>query len=128
MRALLAILGQWIGAAWRNRWTFLVPVATLLLPATIYAVSLPDVYEAKAIVHVKPLSSGDVGSGLPQEQMERPDEVMPTVRDRIFTRDHLEAVVPILIPGLRGRRGPARPRGHVEELRLGADGEHASSR
>ena len=106
MRALLAILGQWIGAAWRNRWTFLVPVATLLLPATIYAVSLPDVYEAKAIVHVKPLSSGDVGSGLPQEQMERPDEVMPTIRDRIFTRNHLVEVVPLLIPGLEGEVDP----------------------
>lgn len=97
MRALLAILRQFFGAAWRNRWTFLVPVATLLLPATIYAVSLPDVWEAKAVVHVKPLSSGDLGSGLPQEQMERSDEVMPTVRDRIFTRDNLQAVVPILL-------------------------------
>ena len=51
MKALFAILGQWIAAGWRHRWTFLVPVATLLLPATIYAVSLPDVYEAKAVVN-----------------------------------------------------------------------------
>ena len=106
MKALLAILGQWIAAAWRNRWTFLVPVATLLLPATIYAVSLPDVYEAKASVHVKPLSTGEVGSGLPREQTERPDEVMPTIRDRIFTRDNLEAVVPILIPDSGGEVEP----------------------
>ena len=106
MKALLAILGQWIGAAWRNRWTFLVPVATLLLPAAIYAVSLADLWEAKAIVHVRPLSTGEVGSGLPQEQADRPDEVMPTVRDRIFTRGNLESVVPILIPDAQGNADP----------------------
>jgi len=98
MKALLALLGGALGFAWRNRWTFLVPVATLLLPATIYAVSLPDVYEAKAIVRVSPLSPGTSGSTLPQERADTVDEVMPTIRDRIFTRGNLERVVPVLHP------------------------------
>lgn len=123
MKALLAILGQWIGAAWRNRWTFLVPVATLLLPATIYAVSLPEVWEPRAKVHVRPLSTGDVGSGLPQEQTDRPDEVMPTVRDRLFTRGNLETVVPILIPEAQGAVDPLV----LEEMAKGFAWEQTAS-
>jgi uncharacterized protein involved in exopolysaccharide biosynthesis len=83
---------------WRRRWTFLVPVATLLLPATLYAVSLADVYDAKATVLVREVEPGGADSPLPREGTDRPDEVMATVRDRIFTRNNLQSVVPILAP------------------------------
>ena len=50
-----------VGAAWSQRWTYAVPVATLLLPATLYAVRQPDVFRARAVVFARPLEGRHQG-------------------------------------------------------------------
>lgn len=99
MKELWLALCRGIALLWRHRWTFAVPVATFLLPATLYAVHLPDVYEAEATVHVRPLRSGSTDNALPRAPADRAEELMATVRDRILTRANLKAVLPIFDPG-----------------------------
>ncbi len=100
MSALLTIVYRGFLTLWRNRWTFGVPIVTLMLPAVLYAISLPDVYEAKALVQVRPLNPANIDYALPQEAPNSTDEVMATVRDRIFTRPNLKAVLPTIDPDL----------------------------
>lgn len=89
-----------VRVAWRHRWTYAVPVATLLLPATLYAVRQPDVYRARAVVFVRPLDSAAVGGALPQERAAQTYELVQTSRDRLLTNANAAAVVPILAPGV----------------------------
>lgn len=83
--------------AWRHRWTFGVPVATLLLPAALYVVRLPDVYRAATQVSVLPRSSSS-GGGIPTSREQRTEQLMATARDRVLAQGNIEAMVPILYP------------------------------
>jgi len=83
--------------AWRHRWTFGVPVATLLLPAALYVVRLPDVYRAGTQVSVLPRSSASAG-GIPTSREQRTEQVMATARDRVLAQQNIEAMSPILYP------------------------------
>ena len=94
-----AALRAAVGTAWRHRWTYAVPVATLVLPATLYAVRQPDVYRARAVVIVRPLENAAVGGGLPQERASQTYELVQTSRDRLLTFANAGPVVPILYPG-----------------------------
>jgi uncharacterized protein involved in exopolysaccharide biosynthesis len=96
VRALLIVLRRFFAAVWRHRWAYAVPVATLLLPATIWAVRLADVYEARTVVQVQPLRPENIGGALPQETTSRPEGILGTVRDRLFARENLQAAAPIL--------------------------------
>jgi len=98
--ALWTLIRRGFQSLWRNRWTFGVPVVTLVLPAVFYAVSLPDEYEAKALVQVRPLNSASIDYALPQEAPNSTGELMATVRDRIFTRPNLKVALPAIDPGL----------------------------
>lgn len=94
-----------VGAAWRHRWTYAVPVATLLLPATLYAVRQPDQFRARAVVFVRPLEGGGSGGMLPQERAAQNYEMVQTSRDRLLTNANAGPVVPLLYPG----HAPADP-------------------
>lgn len=93
-----AALRSAFGAAWRHRWTYAVPVATLLLPATLYAVRQPDVYRARAVVYVRPVDTTAAGGSLPQERAAQTHELVQTSRDRLLTSSNAAPVVPILMP------------------------------
>ncbi len=99
MNVLLAASSRLLRVAWSHRFAFAVPVATLLLPAAIWAVHQPDVYTAEAIVQVQSLQPENIGGALPQETAARPDELLPTIRDRLFSRPNLVATLPLLAPG-----------------------------
>ncbi len=88
-----------VRVGWRHRWTYAVPVASLLLPATLYAVRQPDVYRARAVVFVRPLETAAVGGALPQERAAQTYELVQTSRDRLLTNANAAAVVPLLAPG-----------------------------
>jgi len=85
---------------WGNVWTFALPIATLLLFASIYAVRLPDTYQARALVRVREMTTGDYGSRLPTEEGARAFETVSTVRDRLITMKTLRTILPILAPTL----------------------------
>jgi predicted nucleic acid-binding Zn-ribbon protein len=85
--------------AWRHRWTFAVPVATLLLPATIYAIRLPDVYKAHATVRVKAMEGGRTGADLPTQRTEADYTLVAGSRDRLLTQANVAPLVPILARG-----------------------------
>lgn len=87
------------GVVWRHRWTYAVPVATLLLPATLYAVNQPDMFRARAVVFVRPMDTGSVGGALPQERAAQTHELVQTSRDRLLTSANAAPVIPILLPG-----------------------------
>lgn len=87
------------GVAWRHRWTYAVPVATLLLPATLYAVRLPDLFRARAVVFARPLEGAHVGGSLPTERAAQTYELVQTSRDRLLTNANASPVVPLLYPG-----------------------------
>jgi uncharacterized protein involved in exopolysaccharide biosynthesis len=87
-------------AVWARRWTFGVPVATLLLPATVYAVRQPDVFEAKAFVTLRSVRPENVGAGgaLPQKSETRLEHVVTSARNRLLTHGNAAAVAPVLYP------------------------------
>jgi len=81
-----------------NVWTFALPTATLLLIASVYAVRLPDTYQARALVRVREMTTGDRGSRLPTEEGARAFETVSTVRDRLITMKTMRTIMPILAP------------------------------
>jgi uncharacterized protein involved in exopolysaccharide biosynthesis len=87
-----------LGGLWQHRWLFAVPVATLVLPATVYAVRLPDTYRARAVVYVRPLDATQAGAGLPQERAAQAHEMVQSSRDRLLTAVNAAAIVPVLAP------------------------------
>jgi len=101
-----SFLGSLLARAWRQRWTVLVPIATCVLPATIYALRLPETWEATALVHVRVVRPEHIGRGLPEEREAMPEEMLATVRDRLLARESVEAAAPILHP----RHGAADPK------------------
>lgn len=84
---------------WGRRWTFLVPVATLLAAASLWVVHLKDVYRATAAVSVHPVSSERVGTALPQGGEGRYEQAMASARERLLSQANLKAMVPVLMPG-----------------------------
>ncbi len=97
--------GVWIalrhalGLAWRHKWTFTVPVATLLLPATLLALRLPDTYEAVAVVQVRELTGGEDRGLLPGERSAQGYALVAMARDRLLARQNVSALVDLLAPG-----------------------------
>jgi len=75
-----------------------VPVATLLLPVTIYAIRLPDTYQAAAVVRATEYSSGDTARDLPGQRSGQVYQTAATARDRLYSSDVLQAIVPVLTP------------------------------
>ncbi len=92
-------IGRGLGVAWSHRWLFAVPVATLLLPVTIYAVRLPDTYEATAVVRATEYSSGDTARDLPGQRSGQVYQTAATARDRLYSNEVLKSIVPVLAPG-----------------------------
>ncbi len=84
------------GRLWTHRWAFIVPVAACVLVATLYAVRLPDVYEAKALVHTRIVRPEHIGRGLPEEREAMPEEILATIRDRLLAAPGVEAAAPHL--------------------------------
>jgi uncharacterized protein involved in exopolysaccharide biosynthesis len=117
-------IGRVAAAAWRYRWTFAVPVATLLLPATVMAVRLPDTYRATALVQVRPPRPESITSALPQETEQRPDEVLATLRDGILAHDNVVRIAPLLHGGADGTGVEPKI---VERLRQRVDYERVGS-
>ncbi|MDJ0521338.1 MAG: hypothetical protein QNJ90_04615 [Planctomycetota bacterium] len=93
-----SFFGSLIRRALRHRWIVLVPIATCVLPATIYALRLPETWEAMALVHVRVVRPEHIGRGLPEEREALPEEMLATVRDRLLAREPVEAAAPILFP------------------------------
>jgi uncharacterized protein involved in exopolysaccharide biosynthesis len=109
MSLLPANLRRGARAAWARRWTFAVPVATLLLPAAVHAVRQPDVYEAKAFVAVRSVRPEHVGGGgaLPQKSETRLEHVVTSAKNRLLTHENAAAIVPVLYPAKDPRDGLA---------------------
>lgn len=95
-----SLLGSLLRRVWRQRWTVLVPIVTCILPATIYALRLPETWAATALVHVRIVRPEHIGSDLPEEREAMPEEMLATVRDRLLAREPVEAAAPILFPDL----------------------------
>ncbi len=93
-----SLLGNLIQRALRHRWAVLIPIATCLLPATVYALRLPETWEATALLHVRIVRPEHIGRGLPEEREAMPEEMLATVRDRLLAREAVEAAAPILFP------------------------------
>ena len=93
-----SFLGNLLQRMWRQRWTVLIPVVTCVLPATIYALRLPETWEATALVHVRVVRPEHIGRGLPEEREAMPEEMLATVRDRLLARESVQAAAPILFP------------------------------
>ena len=73
-----------------------MPTATLLFVATLYAVRLPDVYQASATIEIRDLAQGsDVD--LPTERRRVP-QTADTARDRIISQKPVDAIVDVLLP------------------------------
>jgi uncharacterized protein involved in exopolysaccharide biosynthesis len=98
--ALGAVIRRGLGLAWENRWTFSVPVATLLVPATLHVVHLPDTYRATATVRVSPPRLPTLGAAIPQEQDSRAETLLATAKDQLLQKSNVQAVLPILRPAL----------------------------
>lgn len=98
MSGLSALVRRTVGAAWERRWLFAVPVATLLAPAALYVVHLPDTYRASATVSVRQVNAERVGIALPTTQDFRPEQILATARDRVLQAGNVAAMVPVLWP------------------------------
>jgi uncharacterized protein involved in exopolysaccharide biosynthesis len=85
-----------LSVTWRHRWVFGVPMATVLLPAALYVVHLPDVYKASGSVTVRAVTTDRVAGGPAQET--RPEQILATARDRLLSAQNVEAIVPLLYP------------------------------
>jgi uncharacterized protein involved in exopolysaccharide biosynthesis len=85
----------------RHRWTYAIPIATLLLPAAIVAVRMPDVYESRAVVRAREISTGGGGGSLPSEEGQRAFATVATARERLLKVENLRAVRPVLMPDAR---------------------------
>lgn len=72
---------------WSFRWTFGIPMATLLLLAALYAVRKADYYEAVALVRAVEQSGGR--SVLPGEREPRAKQLVAMAFDRILTGPNL---------------------------------------
>lgn len=114
MSGLGSAIKKGLRLAWRHRWTFGVPVATLLLPAALYVVRLPDVYKAATQVSVLPRSSAG-GGGIPNTREQRTEQLMATARDRVLAEANIEAMARILYPKASAKDPlvVARARGRV---------------
>lgn len=93
-----AIVGEGLRLLWRNRWTFLVPMATLLLPAALWAVHMPDTYRAFSTVYVRRVTPEKVGSALSQGEEVRTEQLIVTARDRLLARPGILAMLKVLKP------------------------------
>jgi uncharacterized protein involved in exopolysaccharide biosynthesis len=77
---------------------FGVPIATLLVPATLQAYRQPDTYDAKAVVRVRQIVQGG-RVDLPEEAGSDVGATVIMTPDRLFATPNLRTVVPILLPG-----------------------------
>ncbi len=98
MSGLSALVRKIAAAAFERRWIFAVPVATLLAPAALYVVRLPDTYTARAGISVRQVNAERVGVALPTMQDFRPEQILATARDRVLQAPNVAAMVPVLWP------------------------------
>ena len=85
------------GALWKWKWTYLVPVATLMLPAVIYALRQPETYKATAVIQINEMQGGSEGV-LPGSRDKTAYALVNQARDRLLTSENMKAVVPVLAP------------------------------
>ena len=90
--------GRAFGAIWKWKWTFLVPVATLILPATIYALRQPKTYKATAVIQINEKQSGSSGV-LPGTRDKTAYALVNQARDRLLTSENMKPAVAVLAPG-----------------------------
>lgn len=98
MSGLSALVRKVAAAAFERRWIFAVPVATLLAPAALYVVRLPDTYTARAGISVRQVNAERVGVALPTMQDFRPEQILATARDRVLQAPNVAAMVAVLWP------------------------------
>ncbi|MBL9088708.1 MAG: hypothetical protein JNM10_16335 [Planctomycetia bacterium] len=98
MSGLSALVRKVAAAAFERRWIFAVPVATLLAPAALYVVRLPDTYTARVGISVRQVNAERVGVALPTMQDFRPEQILATARDRVLQAPNVAAMVPVLWP------------------------------
>ena len=98
MSGLSALVRKVVAAAFERRWIFAVPVATLLAPAALYVVRLPDTYTARTGISVRQVNAERVGVALPTMQDFRPEQILATARDRVLQAPNVAAMVPVLWP------------------------------
>ncbi len=90
--------GHLIASLWKYRWTYLVPIATLLLPATIYALRLPPTYDAEAFVQVTEMRDADRRSDVVAHRSMSDNKLVSLARNKILKTENLKALVPWLAP------------------------------
>jgi succinoglycan biosynthesis transport protein ExoP len=91
-----AALRTGLALAWRRRWAYAVPIVTALLPAALYVVHLPDVYKSTGTVAVRATSATRLAGGPTLDV--RPEQILATARDRVFSTPNVEAIVPLVLP------------------------------
>jgi uncharacterized protein involved in exopolysaccharide biosynthesis len=93
-----SLVGEGLRLAWRHRWTFGIPVATLVFAATLWAVHQPDVYRASATVYVTRVNPERVGSALTQGEEARSEQMIANARDRVLAQQNVVAMLEVLQP------------------------------
>ena len=98
MNWLIQALKQVGGIGWRWKWTYLVPVATLLLPATIHALRLPNTYDAVALIQLNEKVTADRRGEVIGNRHGSPFDVINKTRDLLLTRENIVALQPVFLP------------------------------
>lgn len=93
-----ATVGAKQGLRWafKHRYLFGIPVATLTALATFYAVRLPDQFTTRTTLEVRDLT-GSSDRDLPGERNVGLHQLMTVAKDRLLSQRPVQAVVPILV-------------------------------
>ncbi len=120
LRALAAVVGKW-------KWTYAVPVATLLLPATIYALRLPNTYDVGAVIQInEKMTAGATRIVGPSARDENAFELVNKTRDRLLASDNVRAFVEVFDPAAP-LDDPETIQRHAERIEWNRLGDNAFS-
>ncbi len=93
-----AVVGAKQGLSWafKHRYLFGIPIATLTALATFYAVRLPDQFTTRTTLEVRDLT-GAADMDLPGERNVGLHRLMIVAKDRLLSQRPVQAVVPVLV-------------------------------
>ena len=89
---------HFLGVLWAWKWTYLVPIATLLLPATVYALRLPDTYDATAVVQITEKISAHTRVAATTDRDMAAFSLINQTRDKILAPKNAIALLPYFDP------------------------------
>ncbi|MCA9317464.1 MAG: hypothetical protein KDB73_18405 [Planctomycetes bacterium] len=115
------------GVLWKWKWTYAVPVATLLLPATLYALRLPNTYDVGAVIQInEKMTAASTRIVGPSARDENAFELVNKTRDRLLASDNVRAFVTELDPAA-DLKDPEVIQKHAERIEWNRLGDNAFS-